>query len=59
MQTREPLQYIIDHWPEAARHDGEEVGATDLKIDLPEEASLSSLPALHLKITRTETISGN
>jgi hypothetical protein len=58
MQTREPLQYIIGHWPEAARQEAEVVGATDLKIDHPEETSLSSLPALHLKVTRTEPNSG-
>jgi hypothetical protein len=58
MQTREPLQYIIGHWPEAARQAAEAVGATDLKIDLPEEVLLSSLPAIHLKVTRTEPNSG-
>jgi hypothetical protein len=53
-QTREALQYIIDHWPEAARQEAEVVGATDLKIDPPEETSLSSLAAIHLKVVRTE-----
>ena len=53
-QTQETFQWITDHWPQEQREDSERDHATDLQIDPPERTSLSSLPALHLRLRRTE-----
>jgi hypothetical protein len=53
-QARETFLYIINGWREAEKQETERLQATDLQLEQPEEASLSSLPALHLKLTRTE-----
>lgn len=52
--TRETFQYIINRLPEALGQDSERTHATDLQLEPPEQTLLSSLPALHLKYSRTE-----
>lgn len=54
----ETFQSIADHWSQQQREDSERVHATDLQLDPPQQTSLSSLPALHLKSARTELESG-
>jgi hypothetical protein len=56
--ARETFQSIADHWSQQQREDGDRVHATDLQLDPPQQTSLSSLPALHLKSARTELESG-
>ncbi len=52
--TRETLQRAADGFAQNQREDVERDHATDLEIDQPLQYSLSSLPAIHLKATRTD-----
>jgi len=51
---RETFQKIANGWEQSVREDSERIHASDLHFDQPEQTTLSSLPALHLKVTRTE-----
>jgi hypothetical protein len=53
-QPPETFQSIASRWPQQQREDSERVHATDLQLDQPRQTSLSSLPALDLKSSRTE-----
>jgi hypothetical protein len=52
------FQKLFDDWSKIERQDSERIHATDLRIDEPEQTSLSLLPALHLKLARTEPEAG-
>lgn len=54
----ETFEEMADKWAQNQREDSDRVHATDLQLDPPEQTALSSLPALHLKMARTETESG-
>ena len=49
---------LINGIAKAERETSEEIRATDLKIDQPEQTLLDSLPAIHLKVSRTEPDNG-
>jgi len=53
-RTNQTLQEIADGFAQNIRVDSDRVHATDLRIDQPVPASLSSLAALDLKAARTE-----
>jgi hypothetical protein len=52
-RTNATLQQLADQWAQHQREDSERDHSTDLQIDLPLQMSLSSLPAVKLKASRT------
>ena len=52
------FQRLSDDWMKGERDDTERIHATNLEIDEPDQTTLSSLPAIHLKLARTEPEAG-
>jgi hypothetical protein len=57
-QTRKTFPELADAFAKTQREDTEGIHATDLVIDQPVRTSLSSLTAIHLKVSRTEVEHG-
>jgi hypothetical protein len=55
---RETFAEFVDAFAKTQREDTEGIHATDLVIDQPVRTSLSSLTAIHLKVSRTEVEHG-
>ena len=53
-----PFHKFFDDWSKTWRRNSERIHAADLQIDEPEQTSLSSLPALRLRVARTEPEAG-
>lgn len=51
---RKTLYELADGWAKDEREDSERIHATDVVIDEPNKTPLSSLVAVHLRMTRTE-----
>jgi hypothetical protein len=49
------FEKMVDGWIQEVKQDSGRIHATGLRLDQPEQTSLSTLPALDLKMTRTES----
>jgi len=53
-RNNQGFQQIADQWAQYQREDSQRDHSTDLQIDPPVQTSLSSLPAIELKASRTQ-----